>query len=132
MTAALQSGAKGDGDADTAEGLRADGQPSVGELRDHGPHADRLGDVRVLWVFHVFILRISNLAGIWVILIWFAWDVLMLYLGAGGVGYWCHVGGFAAGFLIAMLLAVTGWVKPVEDEQTLLEVFGLGRGLGEG
>jgi membrane associated rhomboid family serine protease len=65
---------------------------------------------------------------VWVILLWLVWDVLMLSLGAGGVAYWSHVGGFAAGFLIAMLLAATGWVKPERDEQTLLQVLGIGGG----
>jgi len=37
------------------------------------------------------------------------------------------VGGFVAGLAVAMLLAATGWVKPKEDEETLLQVLGLGR-----
>jgi membrane associated rhomboid family serine protease len=83
--------------------------------------------VTVVWVFRVFIWRVSDIAGAWLILFWLAWDVVMLLLGGGGVAYWAHIGGFAMGFSLAMLLAATGWVRPAADEQTLLEVFGARR-----
>jgi membrane associated rhomboid family serine protease len=86
--------------------------------------------VTVLWIPHILLLQFSrpaHITGIWLILFWLAWDVLMILLGGGRVAYWAHVGGFIAGFAVAMLLAATGWVKPTEGEETLLEVFGVGR-----
>ncbi len=87
-------------------------------------------EVTVLWIPNILLLRFSRtarIAGIWLILFWLAWDVLMLLMGPGRVAYWAHVGGFVAGFAVALLLAATGWVKPTEDDETLLQVFGVGR-----
>jgi len=56
---------------------------------------------------------------------WIAWDVLFLVIGSTTpVALWAHVGGFVAGFAVAMLCAKKGFIKPTEDEQTLLQVFG--------
>jgi membrane associated rhomboid family serine protease len=85
-------------------------------------------DVTVLWGWNIVVFRVSELSSYWVILAWLVWDVLFLCLNpGGGVAFAAHVGGFAAGFALAMLAAATGWVKPRSDEQTLLQVFGIGR-----
>jgi len=84
-------------------------------------------DVTVLWVIWIR-PGISTLSSGWIILFWVAWDVLSLALGSqGGVALWAHVGGFAAGFAIAAILAVAGWIRPTPDEETLLEVLGIGQ-----
>ncbi|MCK4624272.1 MAG: rhomboid family intramembrane serine protease [Phycisphaerae bacterium] len=82
-------------------------------------------DITVFWIIWIR-PGVSTLSSGWIILFWIAWDVLFLGLGAeNGVALWGHVGGFAAGFAIAMLCAWTGWIKPTQDEQTLLQVFGI-------
>ena len=81
-------------------------------------------EVLVAWILFLR-PRLSHISSIWLIVFWVVWDVLLLGLGAEtGVALWAHVGGFAAGFGIAMLCAVTGWIKPASGEQTLLQVFG--------
>jgi len=37
------------------------------------------------------------------------------------------VGGFATGFVVAAVLAAVGWIRPTPDEETLLEVLGVGQ-----
>ncbi len=71
-------------------------------------------------------IRIWRFSSGWIILFWFAWNVFYLSLGADmGIALWGHVGGFVAGFAIALLCAWTGWIKPTQDEQTLLQVLGI-------
>lgn len=79
-------------------------------------------------VFYIIWIRpgIGRLSSVWIILLWIVWDVFLLTAGFGGaVALWAHVGGFAAGFGIAMLCAVMGWVRPMPGEQTLLNVLGV-------
>jgi membrane associated rhomboid family serine protease/pSer/pThr/pTyr-binding forkhead associated (FHA) protein len=53
-------------------------------------------------------LKIFTLRGFWVLLIYFAYDVLMGLLTrhhvGGGTAHWAHFGGFTAGALIALLI----------------------------
>lgn len=82
-------------------------------------------DITVFWIIWIR-PGVSTLSSGWVILFWIAWDVLFLGIGAEtSTALWGHVGGFVAGFAIAMLCAWTGWIKPTQDEQTLLQVFGI-------
>ena len=79
-----------------------------------------------MFIFLLFfrIGRVAWISSVWVILYWLGWDVLYLVLGAKtGVAPWAHVGGFVAGFGIAVVCAATGLIKPTEDEQTLLQVL---------
>ncbi len=81
-------------------------------------------DVRMLlWIF-VYI-RPFTVSSIWMILMWVAWDVYYTVTGAEtGVAHWAHLGGFIAGFGMAIALAVKGIIQADADEQTLLELFG--------
>ena len=83
-------------------------------------------DVTAVWFYAIFWLRTFTLSSVWVILYWVGWDVLFLVLGSKGrVGYEAHVGGFATGFALGLLLAAGRWVRPHEDEQTLLQLLGI-------
>ncbi len=85
-------------------------------------------NIRVLLVIY-FVGKSFYISSIWVILMWVGWDFLFLSLGAEtGIALWSHVGGFSTGFLIALATAAFGWIKPDQDEQTLLQVLsGSGR-----
>ena len=86
-----------------------------------------LNDVRIayfFWWFLVFRWGKFELAGIFVVVAYVLWDLLMIWFGADiGVGHWAHVGGFAAGFSVALLLAMLKVIQPTEDEKTLLQLF---------
>lgn len=80
-------------------------------------------DVTVVWVLWLR-PHISTLSSGWIILLWLAWDVLYLAIGVQtNVALWAHVGGFATGFGIATLCALTGWVKSEADEQMLYQLL---------
>ena len=81
-------------------------------------------DITVLFVLFIFYVRMWRFSSGWIILFWVAWNVFYLSLGADmGIAFWGHVGGFAAGFGIALICAFTGWIKPTQDEQSLLQVL---------
>jgi len=81
-------------------------------------------DVTVFWMWNIIIHRAGRISSGWIILFWVVWDALMLRLGTSpGIALWAHLGGFAAGFGVALLAAITGLVKPTQDEQTLLQVL---------
>lgn len=66
-----------------------------------------------------------DMAGIWFMILFVGWDVLWLVSGAEtSTALWGHVGGFAVGFGIALILLLTGAVKPSSDERSLLYMLG--------
>jgi len=74
------------------------------------------------------IARIFTVPSAWMIILWVVWNILYLFLGVDfGVALWGHLGGFFAGFGVALVLAGTGIIKPTQDEQTLLQVLGFDR-----
>ncbi len=80
-------------------------------------------DVQVL-LFVRLMPTSFTMSSIWLVLFYVAWDVTFILLGAGGsVALWAHVGGLLAGFVIAFVAAYVGWLRPEEDEQTLLQVL---------
>ena len=57
------------------------------------------------------------------ILFWLFWDILGALRGGSGVAYSAHLGGFATGFGIAMLLCHKGWVTMERYEKSLLQAW---------
>jgi membrane associated rhomboid family serine protease len=76
------------------------------------------------WLIFWVRARTFTLSSYWVIVGWVGLDALELWAGwENGVALWAHMGGFTFGFLAALLCALLGWVKPEEDEETLVQVF---------
>ena len=77
-------------------------------------------------LFYVWFVRMGTfrIRSYWMILLWLIFDILGAALGWNGVAYWAHVGGFAAGFGLAVLLLQFGWVRMAPDEKSLLQVLG--------
>jgi membrane associated rhomboid family serine protease len=67
-----------------------------------------------------------SVSSFWMILLWLAFDIWGAVRGGGNIGYSAHLAGFAAGFLLAILLLVLRWIEMEEGERSLLQVF-LGR-----
>ena len=61
----------------------------------------------------------------WMILLWFAFDILGAMRGAGGVAYLAHIGGFVAGIGLAILMLRTKMIFMERDEKSILELLGL-------
>ena len=73
------------------------------------------------------VVRIGSfyLSGIWVILLFFAFDIWGASRGGGGVAYWAHIGGFVTGVALASGLLLTRMVEMTDTEESLLSVFGI-------
>jgi len=84
-------------------------------------------DVTVFWFIWIR-LGIGRISSMWLILFWVAWDLFFLWLQVPlRVALWGHVGGFCGGLSIGLTCALLGWVKPTQDEQTLLQLLGVRR-----
>ena len=80
-------------------------------------------DVTVFWLIWIR-PGVSRVSSGWIIALWVVWNVFDLAIGwASGVAICGHLGGFVAGFAIALLCAASGLIKPTEDEETLLQVL---------
>jgi len=79
----------------------------------------------VFWWFLVVKVGTFNVSGYWMILFWLVFNIVVLALGGEGVAYWAHIGGFAAGVAIAIVLLKTKVVKMERDELSLLQVIGI-------
>jgi membrane associated rhomboid family serine protease len=59
----------------------------------------------------------------WMILFWLAFDIWGVIKGGGRVAYFAHVGGFAAGFCIAVLMLKLKMVTMERYEKSLLQII---------
>jgi len=60
----------------------------------------------------------------WMILLWLAFDIWGAASDSGGVAYFAHLGGFATGFGLAIVLLRTKMVEMDEIEKSLLRMLG--------
>ena len=74
-----------------------------------------------------FIFRYGTFAvsGVWLILMWLAFDIWGVASKGEGIAYFAHLGGFAGGFVLASMLLLTRLVTSDRGERTLYEVFGM-------
>ena len=66
-----------------------------------------------------------SLRSFWMILLWFAFDILGAIYGTGGVAYFAHIGGFVAGVGLAILMLKTKMIVMERDETSILKLLGL-------
>lgn len=76
----------------------------------------------LILLFHPITFSVS---GYWIILMWFAFDIWGAVSGGQGVAYFAHIGGFAAGLGLAILMLKAKWVEMEKDEKSLLQILGL-------
>jgi hypothetical protein len=79
------------------------------------------------WLFIFIRYGWFEVSSYWIMLLWLGFDILGVALGLGSVAYWAHIGGFAAGLGLAILLMTGRLVSMDATERTLLDVFGLRR-----
>jgi membrane associated rhomboid family serine protease len=83
-------------------------------------------DITCYFVFLFFlrpIIKEFTLSSIWMVLFWLAFDVWGAIKGGGQVAYFAHLGGFAGGFVLAVLMLKLKIVKMERYEKSLLQVF---------
>jgi membrane associated rhomboid family serine protease len=64
-----------------------------------------------------------SVSGYWIILMYLVFDIIGVILGGQGVGYWAHLGGFAAGVVLALLLLKLKMVTMWDDEGSILQLI---------
>jgi membrane associated rhomboid family serine protease len=84
--------------------------------------------------YFVFIFMIKPyvyefvMSSFWMILFWLAYDILGAVLGyadpnSSGVAYFAHIGGFATGFAIGLIMLKTKMITMERYEQSILQIF---------
>jgi len=58
-----------------------------------------------------------------IILLWLAYDIFGAFIGGSNIAYFAHFGGFASGFVIAIILLKTRLIKMTEYEKSLLDII---------
>ncbi len=82
-------------------------------------------DITCWFTFTIFYWRRFTMSSYWMILLWLLWDIAgaVMSMGASsGVAYFAHVGGFAVGLGVAVLMLKKGWIKMERYEKSLLEL----------
>lgn len=65
-----------------------------------------------------------SVSSYWMILLWVVFDILGFSSGDGEVAYMAHLGGFAAGAILALILTRMDMIEFESYEQTLLDCMG--------
>ena len=79
-------------------------------------------EITCYWVFFPYI-RQFNVSSAWMILFWLAFDILGAMLGGDGVAYFAHLGGFAGGVVLAILMLKFRMLTMERYEKSLLQVI---------
>ena len=77
----------------------------------------------MIWVFLRPIIKTFSISSYWMILLWLVFDIAGAAIGGGSVAYFAHLGGFAAGALLAIVLIKLKWVTMYRDEESLVCLF---------
>jgi len=64
-----------------------------------------------------------TLSSFWMVLFWLAFDIYGAIVGGGGIGYFAHLGGFAAGVGVGIILLKCKIVKMEKWEKSILAVL---------
>jgi membrane associated rhomboid family serine protease len=79
--------------------------------------------VFAFWLILPYV-RVFTVSSIWMILLWLCWNVVGALLpGSSHVAYFAHLGGFAAGFGITLLMCHKGWITMEKYEKSLLQMW---------
>jgi len=80
-------------------------------------------NINCLWLVWLRIGRFFEVSSIYIIAIYVFWDIMGIAWASQGVAYHAHVGGFASGFVLAILLLKFKIIKMTEYERSLLQVL---------
>lgn len=76
------------------------------------PHSKVLTLVPIVIFIQVFVIPAPFFLVVWFLLQFFQGTAAITAREAGGVAWWAHIGGFAAGFLVAWFLKRAGYLSP--------------------
>lgn len=89
-------------------------------------------DITCYWSPIIIYWRQFTVSSFWMVLFWLFWDIVgVTFLGdSSEVAYFAHLGGFAAGFGIAVAMCHYGWVTMERYERSLVQMWQDWRGKG--
>ena len=76
------------------------------------PHAMVVSLVPIIFILQVFVIPAPVFLGIWFVLQLVQGTFSLGSTAAEGVAWWAHIGGFAAGFVVARTMISTGTARP--------------------
>jgi membrane associated rhomboid family serine protease len=79
-------------------------------------------EITCYWFFFPYI-RQFNLSSAWMILLWLVFDIWGAMSGGGSVAYFAHLGGFAGGVVLAILMLKLKMLTTERYEKTLLQII---------
>ncbi len=88
-------------------------------------------DVKCVWMWFIIVIIIRptivafSCSSYWLLLAWLALEVYSAATSFDMVAHFAHLGGFAAGFVIAVFLLERKWIKMEYYEKSLLQLVGL-------
>lgn len=80
-------------------------------------------EITCYWTFTFIHWRQSETPSYVIILLWFAFDILGAIIGRSHIAYFAHIGGFTAGFAVAVILLKIKYITMEKYEKSLLQVF---------
>ncbi len=82
-------------------------------------------NITCYWSLIIIYWRQFTVRSFWMILFWLFWDIIgAFFLGAGSnTAYFAHLGGFAAGFGVALLMCQKGWLTMERYEKSLWQMW---------
>jgi membrane associated rhomboid family serine protease len=81
------------------------------------PHARVLAVVPIVIFIQIVVLPAPLFLGVWFLLQFFQGSFSIDGVEAGGVAWWAHVGGFAAGVLMVLILRGVGLARPPVEKR---------------
>jgi membrane associated rhomboid family serine protease/DNA-directed RNA polymerase subunit RPC12/RpoP len=88
-------------------------------------------EITCLFAFWLILpyVRVFAVSSVWMIVLWLCWNVIGALLpGSSNVAYFAHLGGFGAGFGIAIVMCQKGWITMEKYEKSLLQMWQERRG----
>jgi hypothetical protein len=82
-------------------------------------------EITCYWIFFMFggFAKEINVSSAWMILFWLVFDIWGAMSGGGQVAYFAHLGGFAGGVVLAILMLKFKMLTTERYEKTLLQVI---------
>jgi len=71
------------------------------------------------WAPILIYWRQFTVSSFWMILMWLIFDIYGAARGGSGVAYFAHLGGFGAGFGVALYMCMKGWITMERYEKSL-------------
>ena len=78
--------------------------------------------ISCLFMFFLYI-RVFSVASFWMILYWFAFDIIGILLGNQGIAYWAHLSGLMSGIILSTAFLKFKWIVMDRHEESIFMFY---------